>query len=529
MSNLFIKNFRGIRTLNPVTDLVSKGVISAVSCKNVELKHTQDSSNVAIYTVQGNKSIKDIGKKIIGQFESVQSGVSYWFIYATDDIKGYLYCYDALTDKLELIDVELSKSSICNGITIAQGYDDWFVFTNGIDDYVAVCMTHQVQSDRVKFLEAVDAEGREIRGLGLEVYDGRLVTFCKNRIHWSAQANIFDWISSNEETVTAPAYQEFDRDVTAIVYYNNSLIAFTADYSVSLTGNPGNALNFVRSGATGGGCPSFKSVIKFDNKLFYYDHKSKNVFAYYLLDIGQTRSTDGLANNVIHYFDDINAKALNEIEIVSYVSGNRSEMWFKIPTINGNKILIFDYLNSEWIERKAQADIRALSLIKGGLYSAYGTKILKEYVGSTFDGMPIEAEYKMNVFNLNSDSNIKVLKMPLVLTLDFDYENDFFMEFIYDDVPEKSKHKHIVKLIKNYLIWSKNQDDENGGIWAINQEDDVGGIWLSGDRNSVMFNLEGIHHFKRLQIRIYTQLANQEFGINRLEFKRVGVKTKTLG
>ena len=103
------------------------------------------------------------------------------------------------------------------------------------------------------------------------------------------------------------------------------------------------------------------------------------------------------------------------------------------------------------------------------------------------------------------------------------------MEFIYDDEPEKSKHKHIVKLLKGYLIWSKNSDDINGGNWALNQEDENGGVWLSGDRNSVMFNLDSVRHFKRLQIRIYTKEPTQEFAIKRLEFKRMRVKTKSVG
>ena len=91
MSDLFIENFRGIRKINPVCDVVSSGVISAISCKNVEIKNTQDGKNVAIFTAKGNKCVKNIGKSVIGQFESVQNGVSYWFVYAVDNKRGYLY------------------------------------------------------------------------------------------------------------------------------------------------------------------------------------------------------------------------------------------------------------------------------------------------------------------------------------------------------------------------------------------------------------------------------------------------------
>ena len=76
----------------------------------------------------------------------------------------------------------------------------------------------------------------------------------------------------------------------------------TETYSVCFTGNPAGS-DFARSGSTGGGCAGFMSVLRFDNKLFYYDHFARNVFAYYLYDSGQTRPTDGLANDIKKYFD----------------------------------------------------------------------------------------------------------------------------------------------------------------------------------------------------------------------------------
>lgn len=529
MKNLFIENFRGIRSVNSVSDISSSGSISAVKCCNTELHYTDKGTGVAIFSSRGNKQIKDMSQTIIGQFESVQGGISYWFVYAVDDTRGYLYVINTADGSCELLDVKLSATKICNAITIAQGYDDWFVFTNGKDDYVGVCMAHEAVEERVSFLNASDAEGRDIRGLALEVQNGRLVTCCKNRVHWSAQGNIFDWASSDSGIWTIPAYQEFDRDVTAIVFYNNSLIVFTDDYSVVFRGDPGDASNFYRAGATGGGCPSFRALIKFDNKLFYYDNKAKNIFAYYVLDTGQTRPTKGYADDILPFLTQISENRINEIEMISYISGNQSEIWIKIPAEEKNIILIYDYLKHEWVERCAQKDIHAFAIIGGNLYSAYGSKILKENLSSSFDGVYIPSEYKTALINLGSDSNLKVPKMPLIITLDWQYDNDFYIEFIYDDMPEKSKIKHVVKLNHGYLVWSKTEDDANGGKWALDADDEEGGVWVSSDKNTVMFNLDGVLHFKQLQIRIYTEQPNQEFAIRRLEFKRVKLKTKTLG
>ena len=89
--------------------------------------------------------------------------------------------------------------------------------------------------------------------------------------------------------------------------------------------------------------------------------------------------------------------------------------------------------------------------------------------------------------------------------------------------------KHIVKLTKGCLIWSKAEDDEKGSLWALDETDENGGVWLSSEKNTVMFNLDALFSFKQLQIRIYTEEISQEFGIKRLEFKRVRLKTKSLG
>ena len=63
----------------------------------------------------------------------------------------------------------------------------------------------------------------------------------------------------------------------------------------------------------------------------------------------------------------------------------------------------------------------------------------------------------------------------------------------------------------------------------IDKDDEQGGIWCPDNKNNVMFNLFGVLPFKQLQIRIFTKVAPQEFGINRVELKRVKFKTKTIG
>ncbi len=158
MMDLAIQNFRGIRAVNPVVDVVNSGVISAVTCRNVELHYSENGENVGIFTAKGNMVVATCPHKVVGQWESVQNRVQHHFVYAVDDTQGYLYLYHADDDSWEVLKSGLSVTSTCNALTMAVGFEDWFVFTNGVDDYLGVCMDKELENEKVKFLEAEDDE-----------------------------------------------------------------------------------------------------------------------------------------------------------------------------------------------------------------------------------------------------------------------------------------------------------------------------------------------------------------------------------
>lgn len=527
--DLFIDKFHGVRAVNPIVDVLNSGQMPALSCKNVELKFSNNGDKFGIYTMKGNREVAELsGKDIRGIWESLQGGVKHCFVYATGTDGGYLYEYKFGTKEFELLKDGLTKTVTCNAKTIAQGLVDFFVFTNGVDDYLAIDLTAEREEDKIKELNAIDAEDRQIRGLALEYYDGRLATTCGNRVHWCQQGNIFDWAAATTGYTTNAAYQEFDREVKAIAYYNNTLVAFTENTSTCFAGNPADPANFTRSGSTGGGCANFMSVLRFDNKLFYYDHFARNIFAFYLYDSGQTRPTNGLADNVKKYFDMIDQARVNEIMVQGFTVEDRTEIWLKLP-LNNHKtlVLILDYLKNEWITRD-MLGMDAMMLYDNGIYTATGNKVYKEYLGNTFNGEFIPCEYLMNIINVGSDSNLKIPKLPIIFTFDSKYLNNFYIDFTYNDRPESKKTKKISKSNDKFLIWAENEADENGGYWAEDENDELGGIWAKDDSLNVTYSLAGTLPFKQLQMRIYTKDLNDEFGIKRVEMKKVKIKTKTV-
>lgn len=522
-TNLKVESFKGVRAVNPIVDVQNTGQMSAALCKNIELKYSGDGDCVGIYTMKGNFKIAEIpGKMICDQWESIQKGVSYWIVYAVDEVKGYLYHYKPSAGTFELLYGDLSPVYQCNGLTMAQGFDDLFVFTNGVDDYLSINMS---ADEKCKPLNAEDAEERKIRGLILKVQNGRLCTNSANRMHWCQVGNIYDWRTSTTGLDTNPAYQEFDRPVTAAETYGDALVVFTDSYSVQFKGNPAKASDFTRTEATGGGCVGFKAVLKYDNKLFYYDGKAKNVFAYYLYDNGQTRPTDGLANNILKYFSEVDKNREDEIAFVGFASGVRNEIWVKFPTLNDTRVLVFDYLKQEWLPRD-MGNVNSLSFVQGQLCSAVDNALYQEYTGNTYCGIFRPSEYVCNTINLGSDSNLKIPKLPMILTFDDSYTNNFTIEFMLNDNPKSITTKRIEKSGSTFLIWAKD-DGSLGGEWAT--DDGQGGyMWNYDDALNVTHNLFGLIPWKRLRIRIYTEQEGDEFGLKRIEMKKVKVKTKTV-
>ena len=65
--DLAIQNFRGIRKVNPAVDVVNQQIISAVTCRNAELRYTEKGNNVGIFTVDGNKVVATCPHKVVKQ------------------------------------------------------------------------------------------------------------------------------------------------------------------------------------------------------------------------------------------------------------------------------------------------------------------------------------------------------------------------------------------------------------------------------------------------------------------------------
>ena len=199
-------SFKGIREQNGVN---AGGVISAISCKNVEIYPTEIGDNTGIRSMKGNTLLYTLpsGFDIKGIFESEQDGVKYKFIYAEDTTEGKIFYINNLNVP-EVLVSGLSVTGNCNAITMTSTAYDVFIFTNGAEAKT-ICMTSDsAYGDRVKTITATDYQGRSLHWLSMVEWNGFLVVADEYGVHGSHQNDIYTW-NDNPDGVSKSWYIDF--------------------------------------------------------------------------------------------------------------------------------------------------------------------------------------------------------------------------------------------------------------------------------------------------------------------------------
>lgn len=506
---LICNNFTGIKK---VQTSFSSSLISASDMQNVELFDTGINSGVGIRTMFGNESVFEFeDENIINTFRSVQQSEEYFFIHTEDDSEGKIYLYDALSNTVTLKVDGLDVTGVSCGTDFAQGWDDLFIFSNGVN-ILSIQIGHYDENsnlDEVTNMDLVGTEDETVAGLGLIVFDGRLWIFNQNRLFYSVKENCYDFSTSTPGITTSAGYIEFVKNITAITPYLGALAIFHSDSSEMLSVD--SDYSYSVSKESPGGCFGPNSLTFYGAQLYFYDDTKKSVFAFSQIVNGETTLIDNIAKDIQDEFFDISSLDKYNLKMFSVIQSDRNEIWLILPPKDGySEIFIFDCLYSCWVKRKSQG-ISSLLSFKDEFYSSSDNKLLLEYTGDSFDGEFIEAFYSCAPFNLGVDNSLKVLYIPPRVTLDMEYTNEFFVEYIRDyNALNKIKRKFIkADSLKNLFVWDVSYWDD---------------IFRFKPKNSNSIKRLPTEHFKTLQITFKTNDLNQGFAIKNIELSNIKVK-----
>jgi len=507
-TRLVCSNFSGI---NRSTARFGDGIITASDIQNVELFSTGANSGVGIRTSPGNIAVCNLipqGETVINIFESVQNSTTYFFVHTESSQEGKIYLFapqnGTLTEKVSGLTVT-GKSCATDAM---NGWSDVWIFSNGeemlsieLDTYVT-----ENEPDTITNMEPVDTEGRDVKGLGLVIFAGRLWVFNGQVLWYSVQEDIYDFSTSDAEVVTSAGYIEFVKGITAIYPYLGALAVFHRDSSCMIVQEDN---GFSKSFDSPGGCAGYKALVFHGTQLYFYDHTKKGVFSFLQVINGDKTLGDNIATDIQKELFSIGNDLAGNIKTLSVVTSERNEVWFLVPSADNTNsiILIYDYLHKAWVKRKSQK-INCIETINGKLYSA-GSKIYEEYAAPDFDGEFIESFYKCTPLNLGVENSLKILSYPPKITLDMSYTNDFYIEYTKDYDSLTTKIRRIIsKTLKNVLYFDI-------GNWDSTK--------FPYEKINVIKSLPPAY-FRTLQMNFYAKSSGQNFCINNIEFGKIKLK-----
>ena len=507
----YYEQFKGIREFNGIT---YNGQLSALTCKNVELFKTEIGNGTGIRTVSGDKLFITLpdGYKAIKNFTSIQGGVSYMFIYGENAEKGTLFYVDVLGTLKTIID-DFTLTGQANGLTMQYGEFDIFVFTNG-EQAKTICFD---QSEQVRAIEATDNKGRALKWLSMDEWNGTLVVASQYGVHGSHKNDIYTWgdvVNGTEDSW----YIDFGKKVTAVKTFSTGLFIFTADDISHLNTTPNDTENAILKDVAMNGCYSFESLVSHDTFLFFYDEKQKGIFYIQMTDTGQTRPTGPVSKEVQSFM----TGDIKTFKMYSCVYSTFNEIWLLID----DKVLIYDYINQEFTER-VMPPINGLCMYKNRPYVCGNDgKIKAEKVSETFEGVYYPAEYKTSVINMGSNSNMKKQKTPILLVLNENFTNNFYVE-VSANFKAKNPKKVKVK-VSNEGVWAPEGNVDDIEITSNMLWDEA--FWASEDYyKKRVIEISTPQTWYTLSVRFFTQEIGDGFNIVAMEMKRLKEKTKTKG
>lgn len=512
VTNIICNNFAGIKRV--VSDF-SSSQITASDLQNVELFFTGINSGVGIRTMKGNKAVLTIGsagENIINIFQSIQGDSMYFFVHTETSTEGRLYTFSKESSTLFLKQSGLQLTGKSCAVDFAQGWKDLFIFSTG-KEFLSVQMgayDDDGESIEVTKFAPKDVDGRDVNGCGLSIFDGRLWVFNGNTLWYSVKENCFDFSTEDANITTSAGYIEYTKKITAIFPYLGTLAVFHKDSSSLISVN--SDYSYSQTDDSPGGCAGMNALIFHGTELYFYDDTKKGVFSFSQVVNGDKTLGGNIAIDVQDELLKIDSSQLDKIKTLSIVQSEKNEIWFLLPTSDSDysTILIYDYINKQWLKRKSQklVDIKIIDNI---FYSASQKNILYEYEGETFNGEFIESYYNCSTLNLSSDNTIKTLYMPPKLTLDKELCNDFFVKYVknYDTLKRPRIKRIVTETIKQLFCWDVSEWDSDKIFKPKTM--------LSAVRIP-------ISTFKTLNISFYTSKPKQGFSIKNIEFQKIKVK-----
>lgn len=396
---------------------------------------------------------------------------------------GDFYEYDCFFDKHTLKKSGMAENSPCIYVNYLAGV----VVSNGVEEPFFYDKNGEIQPTNT-----VAKDGGKIIATAMTAYKSRLWLAMGDSLYYSALGTYDDW----ETDMDAGYISNFHCDsapVTALAPYKDYIAVYKKNQTYLLSGSSPDDFAiqpFADKGAAGP-----LAVVSAANKQFFF---SGALFALEQTGILAQISLGAEASLKIKPgLATLDKTRLNEICALSYEPAN--QIWFFLPDANCEslqKVWIFDYINSAWTKRLSPLPVSCAANFNDEIITATSDgRILLENSGSSFDGLPIEFEWKSPFLTLGEVNEYKRFYEFYFLVSD-SVDNNFNLEIFKDyDSTDPQDAEQICVSSRNNMMWHSDtlQFPDSGyweKLWAVPCEV-AQKAEISGSCISVQFRLSG--------------------------------------
>lgn len=297
----------------------------------------------------------------------------------------------------------------------------------------------------------------EINGLAINSYKGRLWIGSNDGILFASEIGLLTF----DIKYGAIAYDQFYEDesnITALGIWTEYLICHKLNTTYIIDANSDNIENWTVKPYSEMSCASQQSFIANDIGYYIFDKINKGIFPLLSRSLYNTTYLGKeLSIKISDIFVNLDYEKLDQIYITYYPL--KQYVLFYMNFINGNgysnKVYIYDLLTKSWIYRELPQQVT--TAFKFDNYIYIGTQdgyILKEFTGSTFNGIPIKFNWTSPSYIWGGGTNKTTTKEFRVKLNNVD-SNHFYISSIINGERE-TKDKRLVSNTINTgtaLIW----------------------------------------------------------------------------
>ena len=353
-----------------------------------------------------------------------------------------------------------------------------------------------------------------IRGTAIQYYNGRLWMGTDNGVFYSQVGQYNKWDIKYDAGVLYSIYNDTSK-VKALGLYSDYMLIHKEfnTYLLTCTGDSSTIQVRPYSNVS---CDSQQSWIVSNTKYYVYSRENMDIFPLSQRTIFSDRYLgEAITNKVRNVFQNLRDADLDNIFCVTLP--RKRWMLFYMPMVDqlgSSYALIYDFQCKAFVVRKVPQTVTIAFNYQNEVY--IGTEdglVLKEFIGTSFNGETINAYYKSPWFDWAGDYYQSFAEFALDMASE--YNNNFYIRTFKDgDSPYEDRVIDDSSLVTTGLIWDGDTHIENNNtMWDKD-------VWTSGNFNSIRMLLPN-NVFETFQLEIGTNTLGQAFAIYGYNFRRL--------